>query len=1568
MIKPDWNIFKAKFSENPQNNFEWLCYLLFCVEFGKEFGIFRYKNQSGIETNPVYVDREVIGWQAKFYETTLSDHKSDLIKTLIKSKRDYSDLTKIIFYTNQEWGQSHNSRNPEQNDPQAKVDIESKAKDLNIQIEWRTASFFESPFVAQKNELIVQHFFSFEKSIVQLLAEKQSHAESILEDIQTSIDFHGEKIEINRNALLERIISEIEKEQVLIVTGTGGVGKTAVIKRLYEDQKTFTPFYIFKASEFEINNVNNLFGEYSLQDFIEAHKEEKKKLVVIDSAEKLLDLENTDPFKEFVSVLIKHEWKIIFTARSNYLSDLDMQFIDQYQVKPFKFYIEPLSVEELTGFSQAYNFSLPTDTKLLELLRTPFYLNEYLRFYNNDELIDYQNFKEKLWNKLIKKSKPIREQCFMKIAFQRANEGQFFISPNCNESTINSLVQDGILGYEIAGYFITHDIYEEWALEKKIESEFIRQENYHEFFKKIGKSLPIRRSFRKWVSDKLLTEDDTIENFIEEVIEDENIPYFWKDEVLVSVLLSNYSEHFINLFEEKLLENNQNLLKRVTFLLRIACKEVDEEFLKQVGLDKYTISYMKYIFTKPKGKGWESIIKLIYKYKDQFEIEQLNFILPIINEWNIKIKSGETTKLSALIALKYYQVIVKEDIYLSRREDIEKKLLQTILYGAAEIKEELSSIFDEVIKNEWRNYRDPYYNLVNAILSKVGENQEVLKSLPNYVLSLADLYWFNPQEKRYPFHYSVGVQDHFCIDDNHRDYYPPSAFQTPIYWLLQYSFKETVDFLLRFINKTVECYVRSDLDKSEVKEVEVVTDSHVVKQYISNRLWNTYRGTQVSPSVFQSIHMALEKFLLETAKNTDSKILESNLLYLIKNSNSSSITAIVVSVVLAYPEKTFNVAKVLFQTKEFFFYDSHRMTLDHSAKSQFLIGAGLIPKNKIHEQERIKSCDDSHRKKSLEHLALMYQFFKGEGVTDEEAEERQKVIWYIFDQYYKEITDDSGEEVKIWRLFLARMDRRKMNPTFEEVDKGLQIIFNPEIDLDLKEYSEAFLQKSSEAMKYLSLKLWSDYKIKNDEKYKEYTRYEENPKQALKEVKEIVENLKKNDVDFHLFNKAIPAHVCTVLVRDYFEELTNSEKELCKDVILTFASSSFRPNYLYQIGDGVEAAISVLPHLLEKFPEEKEYIKSILLITLFDPHPIGMYAKFSDYSMNTILENLWNINFVDAQSLLIGYLYLKPKYELLRERLRQENYKQNKYELYENELIEKFISEYEEDIEKVIANSITLDEIKNIKDINLSILRTAFQLIPLKSIDESHKIITQNIISAFAEKLLSDDSEQNVDYGVIHDFLMKLSRVVLTSSRDDVPVYLYPFIEGFNNTKYMADLFKEFIIAEDAIKSYDNFWFVWDLFYDKVAELIKGESDGYYNQKIIKSYLFAETLWNENATEWHAFKGKCKSFLGKVTRNMGESPSVLYSIAKLLNGVGQKYLDHGIFWIAKILIEHEKLWKEQLVSNTIYQLEDLVKSYIYNNRDKIRREINLKQKVLVILDFLVEKGSVAGYMLRENVL
>lgn len=213
IIKPNWNKFKAKFDDNPQKNFEWLCYLLFCKEFNMHKGISRYKNQSGIETNPIINGNEVIGWQAKFYENSLSDYKDDLIKAVEKVNKDYTNVTKIIFYTNQEWGQGK-----KQNAPQAKISVEEKAKKFNIEIEWRTASYFESPFVTMDNNDIAHHFFSMEENSITIVAEKQNTKynekwfEQKLNESIENIDNRYSK-ELNVELKISIIMNAIEKSK-----------------------------------------------------------------------------------------------------------------------------------------------------------------------------------------------------------------------------------------------------------------------------------------------------------------------------------------------------------------------------------------------------------------------------------------------------------------------------------------------------------------------------------------------------------------------------------------------------------------------------------------------------------------------------------------------------------------------------------------------------------------------------------------------------------------------------------------------------------------------------------------------------------------------------------------------------------------------------------------------------------------------------------------------------------------------------------------------------------------------------------------------------------------------------------------------------------------------------------------------------------------------------------------------------------------------------------------------------------------------------------------------------------
>ena len=1576
MQEINWGNFKAKFNGREQSSFEWLCYLLFCKEFNKKW-IFGYKNQAGIETEPIDYDGKLIGFQAKFYETKLIENEKDIKDSITKAKSKNQKLNKIIFYSNQEFTESSEK---DKKEPKYKTRIEDHAKSQSIEIDWRLKSYFKSPFVCQENADIAQHFFSLDKSVIDLIDELTQHTELILTPIHSKIKLKDDEIKIDRSQTIKNLKAILNESSLMILSGKAGAGKTAVIKDFYDLLKEKAPFFVFKATEFNISDINQIFnnyGHFTLSDFIKEHQniEVKEKYIVIDSAEKLSDIENQEAFQEFMSALIRNNWKVILTTRYNYLDDLRFKFIEVYRVKFQSLNMDDLTNKELSELSKKYRFDLPSHERLLKLLQNPFYLNEYLQNYEDMKKdTTFSAFKNIVWNKRIlyssyqKNNTHIkREDCFLKIAQKRADHGHFFVkADDCNDEILQRLRTDEIIQYDSksGGYFITHDIYEEWALEKIIERSFYNSEDYQNFFQNIGSSLPIRRAFRNWLSEKLLNNKEAVKSLIENTIYDNEIESCWKDEILISVLLSDYAGVFFQLFENKLLEDNQKLLIKIVFLLRTACKEIDEDLLKQVGLKPNII--LNTIFTKPKGNGWHCVIDFIHKHKNDFEIQYINTFLQLLDDWNINNKKGDTTKKSSQIALFYYDEITKNDY--SFRRNKKEQLIRVILQGASEITDELRAIFDEVVSQKQTSHTDKYYELVKTILTSIIDSFEVVKSLPNYVVKLADIFWFQPKKEGY---YSIGVEKYFGISSSHDfHYFPASALQTPIFQLLRFARKETFDFILSFINKAVEYYTQSEY-KNQIKEVEIfIEGEEPIKQYICTTLWEIYR--QGTIHLLESIHMALEKWLLENAETTPKEILESWCLYLIRNSKSASITSVVTSIVLAQPSKLFNIAKILFQTKEFFCYDTSRYISDQSTKSLYSIGYGLNSQDKSFQDERIKTCEQSHRKLALEHIALKYQLFRSEDETEEEVTERQKIIWAIFDKYYEKLREKSIETDadKIWRLYLARMDRRKMSPEVEEKDGEFLIKFNPELDPELKKHSEDSSKEYSDRMRYIPLKLWSNYRFEGEkDKYQQYQQYEKNPLLVISETKEIIEEMKKKTGDdFFLFNDSTPAYTCSVLVRDFIDRLNSDEKEFCKEVIIEYASRPlpFRTeHYHYQISDGTEPTITILSVLLNHFPQDKENIKCLLFLLLFNRET----AKFATFSIS---KSLWKTNFEDAHAIFLGYLSLKVKYDLLRQEVRIESYKKNIDEHSELQILESFIEKYENEFERIISNKITYYELDNLEKLDLEILTRAFELLPMQTDHEDHKKFLNVIFPVFSKEFFQDSKKtfqhnDMIDYTLKNRFLEKYSYFILNSKHIEIKTYLKPFVDNFSDTKNMAEFFQKFVFMEDRLNKYEEFWIVWNAFYERIAAICKHNISYRYSKGIIHNYLLAWQYWREDAKDWHTLKDREKVFFKKVAEDIGHHPSVLYSISKILNDIASNFIDDGISWISK-MIQNNQYISADLEINTIYYIENIVRRYVLTNRQKIKTTLPIKNQVIDILNFLVDQGSITGYLLREDIL
>ncbi|MFC2994801.1 hypothetical protein ACFODO_05820 [Acinetobacter sichuanensis] len=288
MIQPNWEIFSAKFSNNQQVTFEWFAYLLFCREFDLPKGWFGFKNQSGIEKNPIEKDGEVIGFQAKFYSTTLSAHKDDFLEMLEKAKRDHANLTKILVYTNQFWGQAYSRSDKKMTSPQALIDIESKAKEFNIELVWREASFFESEFVGLEHSDLAKYFFTETNLEGWQRYDDWSNTKAELEseylvddDIKVIIPKDTSNTEHNVvdgiNAIREKLSNSGNSVRLV---GLSGVGKTRLAQALFDERIGTNSLDVRSAWYCDIGDSPNPLPEHFVEELVQNKRHD---ILIVDN-------------------------------------------------------------------------------------------------------------------------------------------------------------------------------------------------------------------------------------------------------------------------------------------------------------------------------------------------------------------------------------------------------------------------------------------------------------------------------------------------------------------------------------------------------------------------------------------------------------------------------------------------------------------------------------------------------------------------------------------------------------------------------------------------------------------------------------------------------------------------------------------------------------------------------------------------------------------------------------------------------------------------------------------------------------------------------------------------------------------------------------------------------------------------------------------------------------------------------------------------------------------------------------------------------------------------------------
>lgn len=1563
----NWNKFAIKNENKEEWAFEQMSYLLFCSEFDNNIGLFRYKNQTGIETEPLVHDGVIYGFSAKYYEISISERKNEIIEAIGKAKNKNPKLDTIHFYVNQELSESSKK---DKKKAKYEIEIDEACKELGVSLEWRVPSHFELQLALPKHKYIHDLFFSLDPTLDMLRDNVFEHNDSILKAIRIEISIDDKKIKIDRQNYISEIQELTQKSKHIILSGEGGSGKTAVIKEFYQQYSANTPICIFKATELNINHFSDLFRfdhNFSVADFFTTYESEATRIFVIDSAEKLAELSNQTVLNDLIDSLIKYGWTIVFTTRTSYLDDLRYHINESYQLQCTTLEIKLLSEDKLNELSLDYGIELPSNSNFKDKLRNLFYLDEYITHYQGSAPnSNFSSFVELLWkrkiqNDLHKKDNlhVQRGRCLEYIAKKRADTNRFYIAGEAlSQDALFQLKIDDILGYDEQhdGYFITHDIYEEWALNHIINKIYRNHISIEDFFDKLGESLAIRRAFRLWLSQELIEdEDNTIKDFINDIFISD-INQFWKDELLVSVLLSEYSFEFFKIFEDELRANEFAILKRILFLLRVACKDVVGAFQT----------------VRPKGNGWQATINLVYEHNIEFFDKNRQIVLPVLLDWCQANKTGETTRLAGLLAIKVLKETERGHLIYSRNNT--NIIYKIIFASCSEIKKELIEIFDKVLKHNWVKHNNPYQDFCKTVLTKCYLAVQLIQLLPKSIIELCEIFWTAEKDKD-PYRslsFNMHSETDYCLEEYGFDYYPASAHQTPMHFILQTkSFLDAIDFIISFTNFAVANYAQSDTGKKDVNEVIIYIQDDEITQYNSFALWTMYRGfgSPATPKLLQSIHMALEKFLLNLAEQLDSRIVQTLLFKILKSSTSTSLTSVVCSVVLAHHNKFYEVALVLFKSIDLLYYDLVRSRTEFEAKSLYGIGYGFNPdlENILYRDERLKTCEDEHRNLNLEHLCLHYQFHGVKSFTEEQNSNFVQKIFKIIDDHKSNLNGKDDTQ----GILLARMDRRNLEPEIIEDEDTTKVFLKPKLTEEQKEISDTAQVEYDERFKYTALQLWSGFPY--TKKYDSSKKYDDKPLLALDDIKNLIEELEQTSGDiFDTFNRKAVYNGCAKLIIEHSDLLTENDKLFCRNIIRQSVARLFQDSYDYQINDGLESCIHAIPKLLELYSAEEDELSFILVFILFDKQSIGMYKRVCDYVIESIQQReVWNNNPGIANQIINAFILLKPVYDetvTLLEKSDNSIYMQN---ISKSKVLKKCLELCEERELDISLDNISVD-ISKLDSLNIEDLETLYLLIPNNTADRFHLAMLERTLPNIAELLFKDRRETRdiYDISILRDNIFKkLSDIILyRQNSNEITSFLKPILACFKRSDETESFIEKLIWSEDEHYKPDNFWFVWKLIYTQIIKLY--EYSSYYRDydNLIINYLLAWGYWKEGIKEWRSLTEDNLWLYSDISKDLGYHPSVLYSITKILNSIANNFHDQGVDWINTIVTNYPNLKLGEVESDTLFYLENYLRQYIFLNRQFIRQNVRLKNKIITILDFMVERGSVHGYQLRESVL
>lgn len=1415
---------------------------------------------------------------------------------------------------------------------------------------------------------------------IQKLKERSNHVYS---GISNSIS----GTHVSRYEAVEEVRDAYEAGGFVFVTGERGTGKSGVVKDYVATLGQDAAIFYVRAEDFDKSHLNDVFASSGIRSDLGQLATHfsliREKILVIESIEKVLELNNQTAFSDLLNFIsTQQNWGIIATGRDYAYQQLSFNYFQPRGIRFNSVNVIGFSSDQVADLCTSFPALKPLteNRSLVGLLSNPFFIDLAVRALGNGANFGASEteseFRSTIWAAVIENQSdrrggmPARRRStFIEIAKLRAKKMVFGVrDADFDPEVVARLESDDLILKEHRTSLISpaHDVLEDWALEEFIEGEYLESSgNASDFLAAIGNEPAINRAFRLWLGHKIAVGEELAE-LIENVLADEAVASYWKDEVIAAILQSDSPEAYFALLKDNLLSDHARLLKRFIFILRITCQR-PVEGLEGIQLDDDSDDMMFSLFLKPFGKGWSTLLNFTFAHRVSFDESHYPHIVEMLDSWSevITIWSKLPPESSDAGELCLFMLEHFENSF--RRESLRSKLLKVLLKVVPAIPEQFNALVEKNVFVSTRRHGRPRYvdELVSLALS--GDTVAMLcRHRPDFVIRLAMHEWLNPEPEGgdRTFRSMISVADSYGLEDP-CGFFPASGARGPFKYLLQHHPRKGLDFILDLCRASAQKHGCSEyrhrkqsnldiLDEMVVELVQLYTqDGTQVSNYASPHLWSGYRGQSTVPYLLQCALMALENWLIDYVENPPLKnelawIFD----YVLKSSNSVLTTSVLASIAVGFPDKVGASANPLLRCPMLYRLDMMRSLKEGCELNWF--ATQRDPMSRFYEEERKQAALRIWRNQNLETLLMKLQL----------VENYRSEAYKIVDELIKvaEATDD-----KALKFLIHRVNAREWEIIQDKENNRIIFQSKQELSEDLQQAQLEHQDKHASDGPISRLYIWSK-KIFEDPKIDRNALI--SCAEAIKDAKGILESLIQGKVgNFELMALGAVATAAAVAVRDYFNQLSEEDLDWCLDVIIQVIylhSDDIDGHTIVDATDpsGSSACAYVLAKLLdcELDPEQVATLHYTIVtaLTHASVHVCESAAK-------GVRDYLWARDETLATFCLSGALEFS-RFELATSYNRCSSYHGESSGPDEwAALVSKFREEVLEGNFNADLDSVTP------KSHSLWRFHVPMLMVPFGSTENlCAELLSRTISIVYNEENSDRDTNRSnrINYDikkVIQDCLGDHTIATRASNFESISDIL---IEGCQKDPgFIHGVKLRFDASMEAAGDYNGIWDLWRLLAPPMREIALTDVNTQYRDgqldfnMFLRDMLYADGIAPRHPMRVKALEVGAQNLIDFCERSATNS-LVFESLCTLMYHSHSLFFEKGIDILARAFKGGSGVLESG--ANSAFCLEMSMAKYMQSSGSKITRR--RYEACLDLLTGIVETGSARAYYLRESLI